>query len=346
VARRDELIEDYLKALAIELQSLGEPREVDTLFFGGGTPTHLNQQQFEQLVALARDWFSLAPEYEFSVESNPHYPAIVYLPELGVTRLSLGGQSLDQQKLTTLERDHTPDQLQQCLEYSRAFRSGGLDLIFGVPGETLHTWRNDLTTAIASGIPHISTYGLTFEQGTTFWNRRQKGRMQSLDEETEREMYALAIDLLTAAGYEHYEVSNFAKPGHRCRHNEAYWAGESYFAAGPGAARYVNGRREMNHRSVTTWLKRVLAGQSPVAEAEELGPEDRARELLVFGLRRMEGVERAEFLSRTGFVLDTIAGEPLRRFLDLGLFTDDGHNVRLTRAGLFVSDSIWPHFLG
>jgi oxygen-independent coproporphyrinogen-3 oxidase len=102
----------------------------------------------------------------------------------------------------------------------------------------------------------------------------------------------------------------------------------------------------MNHRSVTTWLKRVLAGQSPVAEAEELGPEDRARELLVFGLRRMEGVERAEFLSRTGFVLDTIAGEPLRRFLDLGLFTDDGHNVRLTRAGLFVSDSIWPHFLG
>jgi oxygen-independent coproporphyrinogen-3 oxidase len=345
VANRDELVEDYLKALAVELQTLGEPREVDTLFFGGGTPTHLNHEQFERLVELACRWFPLSPGYEFSVESNPHCPAIDHLPELGVTRLSLGGQSFDEQKLRTLERDHTPDQLRQCLESARAFPSGGLDLIFGVPGETLQTWQHDLTSAIASGIPHISTYGLTFEQGTTFWNRREKGTLQSLDEETERAMYALAIDLLTAAGYEHYEVSNFARPGHRCRHNEVYWAGESYFAAGPGAARYVNGRREMNHRSVTTWLKRVLAGQSPIAESEELGPEDRARELLVFGLRRMEGVRRADFRSRTGFDLDMLAGKPLRKFIDLGLLDDDGQNVRLTSAGLFVSDSIWPHFL-
>lgn len=346
VANRSELADDYLKALELELQALGTPHEVDTLFFGGGTPTHLSRPQFERLVEIACRWFPLARGYEFSVESNPHLPSLQYLPELGVTRVSLGGQSFDPQKLRTLERDHTPAQLQACLDATRTFPTGALDLIFAVPGETVSTWRHDLTTAIASGIPHISTYGLTFERGTTFWNRREKGQLQSQEEETERTMYALAIELLTSAGYEHYEVSNFAQPGHRCRHNEVYWAGESYFAAGPGAARYVNGRREMNHRSVTTWLKRVLAGQSPIAETEQLSPEGRARELLVFGLRRMEGVERTDFLARTGFDLDALAGEPLQRFIDYGLLADDGQRIRLTRSGLFVSDSLWPHFLG
>jgi oxygen-independent coproporphyrinogen-3 oxidase len=161
----------------------------------------------------------------------------------------------------------------------------------------------------------------------------------------ERSLYAAAIDTLQQAGYEHYEVSNFALPGHRCRHNESYWLGNTYFAVGPGAARYVNGRREMNHRSTTTYLKRVLGGRSPVAESEMLEPEDRAREWLVFGLRRLEGVTRETFAERTGFDLDRLVGEPLRRMTGLGLLLDEGGRVRLSREGLFVSDAIWPHFL-
>ena len=139
-------------------------------------------------------------------------------------------------------------------------------------------------------------------------------------------MYLSAIETLSAAGFEHYEVSNFARPGRRCRHNEAYWAGAPYFAVGPGAARYVDGRREMNHRSTTTYLKRVLAGDSPVAESETLAPEDRAREALVFGLRRLEGVDRREFFERTGFEVDALVGEPLRRLSNLGCWrmTDSG----------------------
>ena len=124
-------------------------------------------------------------------------------------------------------------------------------------------------------------------------------------------MYAAAIDTLAAAGFEHYEVSNFARPGHRCRHNEIYWAGGGYYAAGPGAARFVAGRREMNHRSTTTWLNRVLAGESPVAESEALPPPDRARELLVFGLRRLAGVERQSFAEVTGFEIDELVGREL-----------------------------------
>ena len=158
-------------------------------------------------------------------------------------------------------------------------------------------------------------------------------------------MYASAIDRLTAAGFEHYEVSNFARPEHRCRHNEVYWAGLPYYACGPGAARYVNGRREVNHRSTTTWMARVLAGESPVAEFEQLSVEDRAREMLVLGLRRLEGVSREGFLHSTGYEIEQLVGNVLSRHIQLGLLTDSDGRIRLTREGLFVSDAIWPDFL-
>ena len=191
-----------------------------------------------------------------------------------------------------------------------------LDLIFATPGETLDEWAADLEAAIALEPDHISTYGLTFERGTAFWTRRERGELAEVDEELQREMYALAIDRLTAAGYEHYEVSNFARPGRRSRHNQVYWSGDGYFAAGPGAARYVDGVRETNHRSTTTYLQRVLAGESPVAEREQLDAEARARELLVFGLRRIEGVARRDFAARTGFEIDELdrrAAQEIRR---------------------------------
>ena len=158
-------------------------------------------------------------------------------------------------------------------------------------------------------------------------------------------MYAEAIDRLTAAGFEHYEVSNFARAGHRCRHNEVYWAGQPYYAAGPGAARYVRGRREVNHRSTTTWLARVLAGESPVAETEELSAEDRARELLVLGLRRLEGVSREAFYAATGYQVDQLVGEALSRHVPHGMLENVGDRLRLMREGLFVSDALWPDFL-
>ena len=158
-------------------------------------------------------------------------------------------------------------------------------------------------------------------------------------------MYERAIDDLTAGGFEHYEVSNFAQPGHRCRHNETYWTGGEYFAAGPGAARYVAGRRETNHRSTTTYLKRVLAGKSPVAEIETLDRENAARERLVFGLRRLEGVDRVRFEEYTGYTIEQLAGPSLQTFLDQGLLENTATHLRLTRRGLLVSDSLWPEFL-
>lgn len=350
VAGRDDLVAEYLQALELELQPLQAPREVDTLFFGGGTPTQLSAAALERLCRLTSRWFPRAAGYEFSIEANPadlDDERLGVLRSAGVNRISLGGQSFDDGKLERLERDHRRSQLEQTLERCRRlFPSLALDLIFAVPGESLPTWLADLQAAIAAGVDHVSTYGLTFEKGAAFWGRRQRGQVPSVDEELERDLYEAAIDTLTAAGFEHYEVSNFARPGHRCRHNETYWRGQSYFAVGPGAARYVDGWRETNHRSTTTWLKRVLAGLSPVAERERLPPADAARERLVFGFRMLEGVDRASFAAATGFQIDQLVGDALRRFVDQGLLQDTGDRIRLTRAGLLVSDALWPAFLG
>jgi oxygen-independent coproporphyrinogen-3 oxidase len=349
VAGRDDLVGDYLRAIAAEVTTTDGPDEVDTLYFGGGTPTYLKAEELRQLTLDVVRRHPLAPDYEFTVEANPadvDTAMVETLSALGVTRLSLGGQSFRTEKLQLLERDHEGVDIRRVVAAAHGAKlQVALDLIFATPGETLEEWGADLESAIEIEPDHVSTYGLTFERGTAFWSRKQRSELAEVDEDLQRDMYALAIDRLAAAGYEQYEVSNFARPGCRSRHNQVYWSGDGYFAYGPGAARYIDGVRETNHRSTTTYLHRVLAGHTPIAEREELSPEARARELLVFGLRRIEGVSRHQFRNRTGIECDDLVAAPLQKFIDLGLLADDGERIRLTREGLFVSDAIWPEML-
>jgi oxygen-independent coproporphyrinogen-3 oxidase len=349
VARRDDLIEAYLEALAIELGRLERPREVDTLFFGGGTPTHLAAPQLECLMALAHRWFPSARGAEICVEANPaglDDAKIAILAEAGVNRVSLGVQSFDTGVLELLERDHRGPEVPAVVErVRRQIPNIGLDLIFGVPGQSLELWQATLAAALALQPTHLSTYGLTFEKGTSFQSRLNKGLIHRCDEESERQMYALAMDELPRAGFEQYELSNFARPGFCCRHNQVYWSGRPFFGFGPGAARYAAGRRELNHRSVTTWINRVLAGHSPIAESEELSPESRARELIMLNLRRCEGLSLTEFREQTGFDFRALAGEMLPRHLRQGLLEEcDGH-VRLTREGRFLADTVFAEYV-
>jgi oxygen-independent coproporphyrinogen-3 oxidase len=349
VAGRDDLIEAYLEALAIELAKLERPREVDTLFFGGGTPTHLPAAQLERLMSLARRWFPPAVGAEICVEANPaglDEAKLAVLADAGVNRVSLGVQSFDDAVLKLLERDHHGSDVASVVErVGRRIPNLGLDLIFGVPGQTLELWRATLAAAVALGPTHVSTYGLTWEKGTSFQTRLDKGLLHRCDEELERQMYALAMDELPRAGFEQYELSNFARPGFRSRHNEVYWTGRPFFGFGPGAARYAAGRRELNHRSVTTWINRVLAGQSPIADAEELSPEGRARELVMLNLRRCQGLDSAEFRAQTGFDFHELAGDALPRHLRQGLLEElDGH-LRLTRDGRFLADTVFAEYV-
>lgn len=351
VAGRDDLVERYLSALSRDLASLEQPRPVETLFFGGGTPSHLPAKQLDRLLTLARRWFPLLPGAEFCLEANPldllDADKRSVLAGHGVNRISLGVQSFDDEVLRLLERDHRSEDIVTVVERLRPITSNlALDLIFGVPGQSLATWRNTLQRAIALGPAHLSTYGLTFEKGTSFWSRRTRGELAAAPEDLEYEMYAAALDDLSQAGFEQYEISNFALPGQECRHNETYWAGRSYFGFGPGAARYLAGVREINHRSVTTWLSKIESGQSPIGYREQLSPENRARETLIVGLRRTRGVERAEFLAATGFELDPLGAGAWERLIARKLVEPTAGGYRLTRAGLFVADSITLELVG
>ncbi len=349
VARRDDLMGDYLEALETDLQTLGEPQPVETLFLGGGTPTHLPPRELERLLTIVREWFPLEREAEFSVEANPaglSEEKIRILADAGVNRVSLGVQSFDDKVLKFLERDHRESEILLAVERLKKYLANiSLDLIFGVPGQSLETWRATLQQAKELKPAHLSTYGLTFEKGTAFWNRLSKGGIVRTPENLEREMYAAAMDDLAADGFEQYEISNFARPGFRCRHNETYWQSLPYFGFGPGAARYLNGRREMNHRSVTTWIKRVRAGESPIMDAEELCNEDRARELCVLGLRTCAGINRREFETRTGYPLESLAADAIHRHLKIELLEQTATHLRLTREGRFVADTVVADFL-
>src|SRR5262249_12034298 len=203
----------FLAGLETELSWLGVPREIDTLFLGGGTPTHLRGEQLERLLDIVLRWHPLsAGGVEFSIEANPadvDEETVTILADHGVTRISLGAQSFDAEKLQLLERDHGPDDIQRAVGLARQRGlDASLDLMLGAPGETLAGWQNDLAGALRFAPDHISTYGLTFERGTSFWTRREQGELRQVDEESEREMFAAAIDRLSEVGFEHYEVSN------------------------------------------------------------------------------------------------------------------------------------------
>ena len=351
IARRDDLIGDYLRALEREIAIARIPygTSLDTVFFGGGTPTHPAPDEMKALFQIVRQQFSLSPAAEFSVEANPldlTEEKIILLVEAGVNRVSLGVQSFSKRELELLERDHSPQNVDELMHRLRSrIQNISIDLIFGIPDQTLADWRATLLHAINLNPAHISTYGLTFEKGTAFWQRRERGDLVRIEEELEREQYALAMEELALAGYEQYEISNFAKPGFQCRHNNVYWSGDPYWAFGPGAARYLNGRRETNIRSVTGWLNRLERGESPVGDTETLDAQHRAHELVYLGLRRIAGVTRDEFQRRTGMELDDLYGETIRKQTELGTLDDDGSRICLTREGRFIADLVVMEFL-
>jgi oxygen-independent coproporphyrinogen-3 oxidase len=350
VAGRDDLFTDYLRALQLELSQFPSPSHVRTVFLGGGTPTHLDNARLARLLEMVRQWCGSAEPYEFSIEANPadlNVSTAAVLAEFGVNRVSLGAQSFDAAKLECLERDHSKAEIESACALAREIGAQvSLDLIFAVPGESAGTWQADLTQAIQLAPDHVSTYGLTFERGARFWSRLQKGELQRHSDEHELAMYETAIATLTAADFEHYEVSNFSRPDRRCRHNEVYWTGATYYGFGPGAASHRDGIRKVNHRSTTTYLRRMLEGETPVAEQEELDPAASARERLVFGLRRLEGVEAASFASETGFDVRELAGRELERLAEAGLIAWNRKRVRLTHQGLLLADTVCSVIIG
>jgi len=350
VAGRDDLIDRYFAALGRELERAERMLELDTLSFGGGTPSHLGPDGLRRLLGILHERLRPAADAEVTVEANPLDVTAEFIAAAracGVTRVSLGGQSLDAATLRALDRDHAADDVRVAT--ARLLDAGlvvSLDLMTAAPGQSLADVEADLAAAIALCVQHVSVYCLMWEKGTAFESARLRGVLHPAEESIERAMFETAIDRLEAAGYEHYEVSNFARSGFRCRHNEAYWDCRPWEAFGPGAARFDGRTRITNHRSTTTWMNKVLAGDDFTGDVDRMTDEQAARERVVVGLRRRDGLDRAAFHSASGFDLDAIVGPAIARWVGVGLATDDGRQVRLTRAGLLISDGLWADVLG
>jgi oxygen-independent coproporphyrinogen-3 oxidase len=343
----DERIDEYLAAIGRELELLlEEPQPIETIFIGGGTPTYLSAGQLETLLATINRWFpaKLQAAVEFSIESTPESltpDKVAVLADHGVNRVSIGVQSFDPRALTVLERIHAPSDVPRAVEVVRKrIDNISLDLIFGVPGQALADWDADLKRALVLAPDHVSTYGLTYEKGTPLWKQRRRGLVTALDEDAELAMYLHAIDTLAAAGLRRYEVSNHSRPGRECEHNRTYWANWAHFGVGVGAARYIRGTRELNTRSLPTYLERIAAGRPATFESETLLPEERARETIGTQLRRAEGIDREQFHHQTGFAVDDLSGPAIGRHVALGLLADDGKWVSMTRSGVCVADSL------
>lgn len=336
-----------VRALRAELDRYETVPSVRTVYVGGGSPTCLPHNLLSTIVETVRSrWSNPA---EFTVECNPSQVderTLSVLRGHGVNRLSFGVQSFHPEELALLGRRHSVEQAAISIRMARkmGFDNVGLDLIFAIPGSTASSWRHNLETAISLGVKHISAYSLSFEPDTPFERAQKAGRLQHVDEEIDRAMYELAIDILASAGFAQYEISNFAQPGYACRHNQGYWQNRPYIGIGPSAGSYWQGRRTTNVADIDRYIRRIEAGRDACEQSERPGPDDRVCETAVLNLRTREGIDLAAFHAATGTDFEKTFAIPLRRHQDQGLMEVHAGHVRLTRPALAIADAILCDF--
>lgn len=334
-------------ALLSEIQQYQSVRPMQTVYVGGGSPTSLPVNLLTQLIeTIASIWPDVQ---EFTVECDPKQIGAEMLSMLarhGVNRLSFGVQSFHASELGLLGRRHSVDDAVQSVYQAQdlGFENVGIDLIFAVPGSTLRSWKHCLKSAVALGIQHISTYSLSFEPGTPLDEARRLGRIEPVDEVTDRAMYELAIDLLPSAGFAQYEISNFAREGFECRHNLGCWENRPYIGIGPSAASYWRSERTVNVADIDAYVRRIEAGLSATETRQTPDRNDYICETAVLNLRTRRGIDPIVFQRRTGVDFRQIFGAPLRRYERAGLIESDGERVRLTRQALAVADSVLCDF--
>ena len=325
-------------------------RGFDTIYFGGGTPSALSPEQIGEILEAVYATFPESRAARIFLEANPEDATpetFAALRALGVATLSLGVQSFLPEELAFLGRRHTPEQGEQAFHLARdaGFPTVSLDLIFGLPAQTPATWRRSLEAAIRLGADHISGYQLTIHEGTPFGFRRDRGQLAEMPEPAQGEIFHLTHRLLGEAGYEGYEVSNFARaPEHRSRHNQKYWRHVPYLGLGPSAHSFDGQRRWWNERKLGPWEAKIARGKQPVADSETLTPENLALEALMLRLRTREGLDLRELRERYGVDLEARNTDLLERAIGEGLLVREGESLKPTLAGLAVADGLARDF--
>jgi oxygen-independent coproporphyrinogen-3 oxidase len=340
---QSELAETYVRALVTEIEtSAVAEAPVDTIYFGGGTPSLLDPAQLERILSAARNSFVVDELAEITLEINPGSATLARLREfrgLGINRASFGAQTFDDRELAKLGRAHTADDARRTFHDLRTagFVNVSFDLIAGLPGQTLEGWDRNVTEALELRPEHLSFYLLEVHSGTPLAQHIERGLQPKPDEDLAAVMYESMLERAVAAGYEHYEISNLCLPGFQSRHNTKYWTGEPYFGFGCSAHSYdgVN-RRWSNQRDVHEYVKLVQHGLKPLVEEHELTVQDLRSEALFLGLRLMRGVS---------VDLCKDYETDLERFKEAGLLELDGDSVRLTRNGALLSNEVFSAFV-
>jgi len=333
-----DYINAVLKEMALRRESAGV---LKTVYIGGGTPTTIPTLALIRLLKTIRDVFGTAPDAELTIEANPGRVTremLRALFESGINRLSMGVQSFNDKELELLGRMHNFSEVLKSIAAARhaGITNLSIDLIYGIPGQMLQSWTQTVSTAIEISPEHISAYELTPEKNTPLNELISKGTLIKPDEDTILAMYSHAMDRFGEAGYDHYEISNFSKPGFQCRHNLNYWDRGQYVGIGAGAHSFIRNKRIRNTGNIRTYIASVSQGDLPEEEVLEVSHDDAIKESVFLGLRKTEGLDISEFRKDLNIDLLKISDLLIRR----GLLTSDGTHLALTPKGIVVSNTV------
>jgi oxygen-independent coproporphyrinogen-3 oxidase len=346
-------VQDYVKGLKkeIDLRKTDAPKGVSSLFVGGGTPTALAEEELEALLTLLKHGFDIPETVEQTIEGNPGTltrKKLQIFRRAGINRISLGVQSFEDTLLRQIGRIHTVQDVREGVRLIReaGFRNLNLDLMFGLPGQSLENWQMSLKEAVHLEPEHLSIYGLMIEEDTPL-ARNSKLLTRLPDDDDQAEMYAWTRAYLREAGYQHYETSNFARPGFECQHNLGYWHGEDYLGLGPGAVGCIKNIRSKNSEDITRYSEKLEENQLPVEEVdlETLSVQDRMAERMILGLRLSQGVNLAEFEQEFDHDIRDIYQSVLERYLKINVLILDGETLRLNPDYWFVANSVLQEFV-
>ena len=345
---KNQPVDAYLEHLIQETRSY-EIGKLRTLYIGGGTPTALSAQQLAYLLTELPKVMDLSEVEEFTIEANPgdlDPDKIAVLKDSQVNRVSLGVQTFDNKMLKKIGRSHQEQDIYDNIHHLKqaGFDNISIDLIYALPGQTMDQVKENVAKAIDLDIPHMSLYSLILENHTVFMNRMRRGKLPLPKEEMEAEMFEYIIEELEKAGFEHYEISNFSKPGFESRHNLVYWDNAEYYGLGAGASGYVDGIRYKNHGPIRHYLEAVEAGKARITE-EHLTLEEKMEEELFLGLRKKTGVSKERFEEKFGVSFDQRYGQVVASLTEQGLLVPDDKQVRMTKRGLFLGDTVAEKFI-
>ncbi len=342
----DHRMNEYQKALTahiLETAPLAKDYQVDTIYFGGGTPSYYGAKRLCELLKLLRKQFRVSKEAEVTVECNPdsvEFKSLNALRRAGVNRISLGMQSADDGELQTIHRPHTFAQAEAAVAAARKakLKNLSLDLIFGLPGQTMEKWRASVEAALALAPEHLSCYGLTLEEGTPLARRVAEG-LEVPDGDQQADLYLWTVDRLTEAGYHQYEISNFAKAGRQSRHNMKYWMGREYLGFGPGAHSDFGGCRYAFLKDLDGYIRGVVEGKPLLAESENIPRRERSGEYLMLRLRTSYGIEEWEYRREYYMNFDPLAAK-LLEYEQKGWAVRVDRRWRLTPEGFLLSNRL------